>query len=234
MANNNTDGKSVDPGLGNKVIDSSPTRYKNSDGSYNDTYKTLVAKQFQYALLESNNKDMLELDLTIWGDPYFIADSGMGNYRDISHTPITPSGAINFQSGEMDVVINFRSPIDIGSNGIMEFGKGELDTPFSGLYQVLRLSTSVSKGKFTQTLRLQRRLNKDPMPQLAAAPAAQGARTPENSATSPPDAGATVNPNAVPPSTRIGSADEGKTESLVTEKNNAAVNTTTAMGTQVA
>ena len=59
-------------------------KIKNSTGSSGggdlENTKTSVARDFNEALMNST-VDLITADMTIWGDPYFIADSGMGNYN---------------------------------------------------------------------------------------------------------------------------------------------------------
>lgn len=109
--------------------------------------------------------DLLQLDLTIWGDPYFLSDSGVGNYTaDPSNfINMTADGTMDYQESEVDIAVNFRTPTDIGSNGIMRF-PSEIKTMayhFSGLYFVLTVNHKFSEGKFTQVLNLVRRHNQD-------------------------------------------------------------------------
>jgi len=104
--------------------------------------------------------------MEIWGDPYYIADSGMGNYN-ASEAPgiinMDENGAMDYQSSEVDIVINFRTPLDYQDNGMMFFP--ELGTKpvgaFSGLYQVTEVRNKFSQGKFTQELKTIRRRNQE-------------------------------------------------------------------------
>ena len=163
----NTAGSKGDVGIGVKSIGKLAEAWRNSGGSASDTYKTLVAKQFHYQLLSSNMADMVTGDLTILGDPYFISDSGIGNFSNTGQGPrrtISPTGAMDYQSSEVDIIVNFRTPIDIGEDGIMEFAKSNLEVPFSGLYQVINVKSTFNRGQFTQTLALLRRINQNPIP----------------------------------------------------------------------
>ena len=95
------------------------------------------------------------------GDPYYIADSGMGNYNALQVPGIlniTGDGTMNYENGEVDIELNFRTPLDYGQN-YMEFpGNGTAPVGmFSGLYQVLFCKNTFSGGKFTQTLQTIRR-----------------------------------------------------------------------------
>ena len=163
----------LDPGVGFKSIGKMAEAWRNEGGSASDTYKTLVAKQFHYQLLSGNMADMVTGELTLLGDPYFISDSGIGNFSNTAQGArrlLSPTGAMDYQSSEVDIVVNFRTPVDIGENGIMEFSKSNLEVPFSGLYQVISVKSTFNRGKFTQTLELIRRVNQNPKPAKEYAP----------------------------------------------------------------
>jgi len=143
-------------------------RWKSSDGGGDaDTYKTLVAKQFQARILNLGT-EKVQADMTILGDPYYLADSGLGNFTNTNSTSrinLTATGAMDYQSSEVDILINFRTPVDLNSRGSLTFPdeiKTQLEIPFSGLYKVITVKSSFVKGKFTQVLNLARRSNQNP------------------------------------------------------------------------
>ena len=163
----NTDLGAQEPGTGVARKGFLAERYRNIGGGPNDDYRSLVAKNFQEALLNSP-VDLLTATLEIMGDPYYIADSGMGNFTDKAGSfNIASNGSINYQTGEVDILLNFRTPIDYGLNGIMDFGNTEIVQGFSGLYQVLTVKNRFSGGTFIQELEVVRRRNQNPSPTLA-------------------------------------------------------------------
>jgi len=103
--------------------------------------------------------------ITIWGDPYFIADSGMGNYSAESSPVsinITADGTMDYERSEVDVLVNFKSPIDFLEDGKYNFSSGgeeQLVPSFSGLYRVNMVTHRFNEGIFTQELKLIRRKN---------------------------------------------------------------------------
>lgn len=124
--------------------------------------ETKIARAFNEAIV--NGVDLITAQMEIWGDPYFIADSGQGNYtaRTSTASPnITEDGTIDYQNGEVDIVLNFRTPVDIGDGGFMEFPtlQSEPVAQFSGVYKVITVRNSFSSNKFTQSLELVRRRN---------------------------------------------------------------------------
>ena len=153
----------VEPGMGNPREGDIHVKETTVGGGPREGYRELVAKAFQESLLNSPS-DMLSAEMEILGDPYFIADSGMGNFSD---TPVTynlnKNGSMNYQSGEVDILVNFRTPIDYDpTTGYMDFGNTVNVDGFSGLYQVMSVRNSFTGGKFLQTLDLVRRKNQKP------------------------------------------------------------------------
>jgi hypothetical protein len=138
-------------------------RYSNAGGGPNDDYRSLVAKNFYEALLNSQ-ADMMTVEIDVMGDPYYIADSGMGNFSDVPQNfNETANGSMNYQSGEVDIIVNFRTPIDYnGLTGQMDFASGLENTGFSGLYNVQEVINYFKGGKFTQTLKAIRRPVQEP------------------------------------------------------------------------
>ena len=166
IPNNENLGQGIEPGVGQQqqgleIINSS----RRGGGGATDDQRSLVARQVHSALLESQ-ADLQKMTATVMGDPYYIADSGLGNFSNTGTTKkfnITKTGAMDYQSGEVDVVINFRTPIDIDpTTGVMDFGKTELVEGFSGLYHVQKVETFFRDGQFTQELDMVRRPKQNP------------------------------------------------------------------------
>ncbi|NBP58181.1 hypothetical protein EBU71_16930, partial [bacterium] len=100
-----------------------------------DDPSTIAARQFHKAI--NTNTDMVNLQLRILGDPFYIGDSGMGNYTsgESNIKGMTADQAINYQRGQVFIEVNFRNPIDINhQTGLYDFPQGELSPSFSGLY----------------------------------------------------------------------------------------------------
>lgn len=126
-------------------------------GGGQETAQTRAARMFHDQI--NTAKDMVELDMTILGDPYFIAQSGTGNYtaKPSQFVNLNTDGSVNYQNGEVDIVVNFRTPIDINQvTGLYNFGGQTKTSPvmqFSGLYRVVNVTSHFSQGKFTQDLK---------------------------------------------------------------------------------
>lgn len=133
----------------------------NKGGGGQEWSETQTARSFNDALLDSP-ADLMKVDLKIWGDPYWLSDSGVGNYiaEETEFINITKDGSMDYQSSEVDCVLNFRTPFDIGGNGWMQFNGISAPTKlFSGLYQCIGIQSEFNGGKFEQTLTLIRRRN---------------------------------------------------------------------------
>lgn len=131
---------------------------------------TRIARMFHRSI--TTGSDMLNLEMTIIGDPYYIAQSGTGNYRakEVSKN-LNSDGTVNYQNGEVDIIINFKTPVDINqSTGLYDFGKSSKMSnviQWSGLYRLLKVHSTFKDGKFTQVLKSNRRMNqelKEPAP----------------------------------------------------------------------
>jgi len=126
-----------------------------------DDMRIEIARRFNDAIVNSN-VDLITIEMEIWGDPYYIADSGIGNYNseNTEFINIDADGSIDYQYGEVDIQINFRTPVDYKANGMMGFPDETIAVDaFSGLYQVTIVKNSLSNGEFKQTLECVRRPN---------------------------------------------------------------------------
>jgi hypothetical protein len=128
-----------------------------------DDENTKAARQFQDII--TNGVDMIGLDLTILGDPYYLGDSGMGNYSAqgvVGYNGITADGSINYQTGEVYVSVNFKTPVDLNQDtGFYNFGDTRPVLQFSGLYRVIEVESNFSRGKFKQVLKMFRLRGQD-------------------------------------------------------------------------
>lgn len=130
-------------------------------GGGEETATIRAARSFHDQI--NSGVDMVTLDITIIGDPYFIAQSGTGNYtaKSTQFVNLNIDGSVNYQNGEVDIVVNFRTPSDINqTTGMYDFGTTSSSSPviqFSGLYRVTQVTSHFTKGQFTQDLKGVRR-----------------------------------------------------------------------------
>jgi hypothetical protein len=129
-------------------------------GATEETPEQRIARSFNEALMNSA-VELLTCEMRIMGDPYFMADSGVGNYNSegTSYINLKTNGAIDHESSEVDVIINFRTPIDISAEGPQFDGKALGVQDFSGLYKVWQVINNFSGNEFTQDVSLIRRRN---------------------------------------------------------------------------
>jgi hypothetical protein len=139
-------------------------------GASFDDAPTIAARQFHDIV--NNDHDMINLELDILGDPYFLGDSGMGNFT------VTGGDAMEWQSGEIYIKLKFRMPEDANTDsGMYDFGgEGKPVREFSGYYRVQQADSMFNRGKFTQKLTLIKKIGvvdagggtfppKEPMPE---------------------------------------------------------------------
>ena len=110
----------------------------------------------------TRGSDLINLDMTIIGDPYFIVQSGMGNYtsKPTQYMNLNEDGSVNYQNGEVVIGVNFRTPIDINQQtGMYDFGGKSKTAPvmqYSGMYKIRTVVSTFNGGEFTQKLKGQR------------------------------------------------------------------------------
>ena len=114
-----------------------------------------AARLFQDCI--SNINEMYNLDMDIIGDPYWIAQSGLGNYTSQpAGENLNKDGSVNYQTGETDILITFRTPIDLNqTSGLLKFSGNTKSAPimmFSGFYNITNLTSTFANGTFKQNL----------------------------------------------------------------------------------
>ena len=129
----------------------------NAGQQQNDPYSVL-AKHMHEAVVNSK-ASMITGEMEILGDPYYLATGGVGNYNPKSGTSrgVTKDGEADQNYGSVLITINFRNPLDINSfedGGMAKFDSNRV--PFSGVYQVLQVSSTFKDGLFKQKLEIMR------------------------------------------------------------------------------
>jgi hypothetical protein len=166
-------GKAVDPNAvkdGRQTVDgqtvvskgANPTKQEYSRTNLGpsvgkDDPASLAAKQFHEAL--TSGVDMINVGMTILGDPFYIGDSGIGNYHagPSDNKYANSDGAMSWDTGEIHITLNFKTPVDIDlSTGLYDFSRVYNVLQFSGLYRILKADSIFSRGKFTQELKMLR------------------------------------------------------------------------------
>jgi hypothetical protein len=107
----------------------------------------------------TNGIDLQIIELEIMGDPYWLSSSGWGNFnaRPTTFLNISKDGSVNWQNGEVDMAINFSTPIDINPVTGLYTLAGKRSAQFSGLYRVQTVEHIFRDGQFTQIIKANRR-----------------------------------------------------------------------------
>jgi hypothetical protein len=153
------------PGLGDPDI----TKQTTKGGYGTQTVERRVAETLKNAILNQGTGDMTKINLEILGDPYWISDSGMGNYLgdEYDGNPYLmrdAGGSVNYQGADTHIRIIFRTPVEpnlgtSGVGGLYNFPPNEPINPYSGIYKVLYVNNKFSDGKFIQTIEATRMPN---------------------------------------------------------------------------
>lgn len=113
-----------------------------------------MAKNFYYSI--QNSIDLIEVELEIVGDPFFLIQGGVGGIRsgtENANTGITLTGEANHMAGEVYISIEFFTPSDIDKNTGLLGGTPNLPVAYSGIYRVVEASSRFYEGQFKQRLR---------------------------------------------------------------------------------
>ena len=128
------------------------------------TAKEVASIDLADSLMTSSQADMLSIKLKILGDPDYIKQDDVFyrpplNNTNIAKRPtsdprlLSNGGSLDMDSGGVYVQLLFRTPTDIDeSTGLMKFDSNYQHSVFSGLYQVLTVTSHFSHGQFTQEL----------------------------------------------------------------------------------
>lgn len=132
---------------------STGTSSDNKGGTRGETEASRAAKLFHDAVI--NSTDMMNISFDIIGDPYYISNSGMGNYTapPTQFLNICSDGTMNYQNGEVHILINFRTPSDINQiTGLYNLTNNNLCQQFSGLYKLVKIRSEFKQGQFKQII----------------------------------------------------------------------------------
>ena len=123
------------------------------------TAKTVAVADLEDSLMTLSQADMLNVQLTILGDPQFIKQDDV--YYSVlqsvgaSDPRLTPNGSLRTDYSEIYVSLLFKTPIDIDEDtGMMKFNDNYRTSVFSGLFKVLTVESSFKQGQFIQVLNL--------------------------------------------------------------------------------
>ncbi len=132
-----------------------------------DSPEVQVARQFNEKIVNSN-VDLLQLQLQIVGDTYYLPNSGMGNlviadFRQRNKEIDFGSAEMDYLNKQVHVEVNFNTPVDINEDtGDMNLatiqGAEKKDNVklgvFSAIYRVTKVRSEFQGGRFIQDLDL--------------------------------------------------------------------------------
>ena len=133
------------------------TQYKtSSDAEGTGTREKEIAVMFNNAFI-NNNVDLVNLNLEIMGDPYWMVDSGLTNYFSSPSDETefkNEDGTANYEGSDIYIYITFRTPQDVNTTtSLYNFSNEEIISPFSGIYKVISCVNIFDDGVFKQTLK---------------------------------------------------------------------------------
>lgn len=133
-----------------------------SSGAVAETTAISVARQFNQAIIDASGS-LITINMEILGDPYYLADSGVGNYS-ADYTDqfnVNIDGSVNTSNGEVDINIKFKTPIDLNPDqGNYRMNNEVIGVQdFNGLYRVVSVNNKFSGNVFTQELVANKRKN---------------------------------------------------------------------------
>lgn len=140
-----------------------------------DRPAALVTADVLNSIYSAQNQEMLNLDLTIVGDPTLIKQDdwlyipdpeNSDSFSDWSITSAEYSGKyghVPFDRSEQAVRVTINSPIDmdtdISNEGLAYPNPQYSQSLFSGQYKILRIENKFANGKFEQVLHMVRLMN---------------------------------------------------------------------------
>jgi hypothetical protein len=132
----------------------------NSSGSNLTTAAAQKNTSFRSSIYNQIGGDMLNLKLNIMGDPDFIKQDdilysiGTAGYTPNQQFVNGDTGSLVMDRGVILCNVTFHTPSDIDeATGGLSFYRGNKNSSsFSGLYQLIKVTSEFRSGKFTQTL----------------------------------------------------------------------------------
>jgi hypothetical protein len=143
------------PKNGGIVVKQDPAAIKLPFGGSGElTAEEVVANNFHKAFLENGQANLVSVNLEILGDPYWLTDNGIGGYIPGPgfSDQITVDGTANYEAGDIYVYLRFRTPVEPKEAAGDYIFVGDSESPFSGIYKVIKCQNTFNSGVFKQTL----------------------------------------------------------------------------------
>ena len=112
--------------------------------------------------LSNPTADLINLELTILGDPFYLAQEDFSVETipaDVTNSYTLADNSINMNEGMVYLKVNFKTPVDFddetGRYDLAEGGKYSTSF-FGGIFQLIQIDSSFEEGRFTQRLTMVR------------------------------------------------------------------------------
>jgi len=144
--------------MGRARVKKDPATLSNIAGGNSDKdTEQKVAEAFHKSFITAGSGDLVNVDLEIMGDPYWLIDSGISNYfarQSNKSKLLTEDGTMNYEGGNVFVYLTFRTPSDLDEvTGLYQWPKDGGESPFSGIYRVTKCDNTFTDGIFKQKLK---------------------------------------------------------------------------------
>ena len=144
--------------MGRARVKRDPATLSNIAGGNSDKdTEQKVAEAFHKSFITAGSGDLVNVDLEIMGDPYWLIDSGISNYfarQSNKSKLLTEDGTMNYEGGNVFVYLTFRTPSDLDEvTGLYQWPKDGGESPFSGIYRVTKCDNTFTDGIFKQKLK---------------------------------------------------------------------------------
>lgn len=120
----------------------------------------LIATDIMKSVYSGARGDMINLNMRIIGDPDFIKQDdiyyspGNDNYPAEGET-YAKDGSILTDRGDIFARVKFKTPVDIDqTTGGLRNEEGYLESNFSGVYKIIKVTNELKGGKFEQVLQM--------------------------------------------------------------------------------
>lgn len=143
------------PKNGGIVVRQDPAAIKLPYGGSGElTAEEVVANNFHKAFLQNGQANLVNVNLEILGDPYWLTDNGTGGYIPGPgfSDQVTEDGTANYEAGDIYIYLRFRTPVEPKEAAGDYMFVGESESPFSGIYKVIKCQNTFNGGVFKQTL----------------------------------------------------------------------------------
>jgi hypothetical protein len=127
--------------------------------------RKIKSDAFWKSIMQDSRADMIALDFKILGDPSFIKQDDIlyKSFGGDTQNPLTRSGAIKMDQGDVFVRIKFKNLGDLDHDTGLRFENTQIpdslfnhSSTFTGYYKIVTINNSFSEGLFTQDVRCYR------------------------------------------------------------------------------